>query len=132
MRVCRFCQESFQRASTGRPPRYCSATCRKKAWEKARLDEAVAVAVAKAVAAEQRRAANRGNETPATPANRGNETPAQARAPQPPVQPQLPWSDPRLHLARPPAPMPPGPSIRARRRLLPPPPGTTRPDPESP
>ncbi|MEV4500358.1 hypothetical protein AB0J84_32300, partial [Micromonospora arborensis] len=58
---------------TGRPPRYCSATCRKKAWEARKLQEAVTVAVAKAVAAE-RRAANRGNET----RKRGNETPPAA------------------------------------------------------
>ncbi|MGN3955063.1 hypothetical protein ACGV4K_08150 [Streptomyces sp. WAC8370] len=128
MRACQHCNESFELASTGRPPRYCSATCRKKAWEKRRLDQAVAVAVAKAVAAEQRRGRNRGNETPGTPANRGNETPSQARAPQ---QPQLPLPDPRLQLARPPAPLPTGPSHRQRRRLLPPPPGTGR-DPETP
>jgi hypothetical protein len=89
MRVCQHCQESFELASTGRPPRYCSATCRKAAWEKRRLNEAVAVAVAKAVAAEQRRAANRGNETRQTPVIRGNETPPQVRAPQP-VQPPEP------------------------------------------
>lgn len=129
MRVCQHCQEAFELATTGRPPRYCSATCRKKAWEKRRLDEVVAIAVAKAVAAEQRRAQIRGNESRQTPDIRGNETPPQASGP---TQPQLPLPDPRLQIARPPAPLPPGPSIRARRRLLPPPPGTTRPEPESP
>lgn len=124
MRVCEFCKEGFELASTGRPPRYCSSTCRKNAWHARQTDEAVAGAVARALAAERRRVANRGNETPGTSENRGNETPPQAG----PVQPQLPLPDPRLRLARPPAPapMPPGPSLRQRRRLLPPPPGTTR------
>lgn len=129
MRVCQQCQESFELAATGRPPRYCSSTCRKKAWERRRLDEAVAVAVAKAVAAEQRRARNRGNETPQAPGNRGNETPPQATAPTPPAGPQqtelvLP------QVFRAPTALPEGPSIRKRRRLLPPPPGADRPGPE--
>lgn len=108
MRVCHHCQESFRLASTGRPPRYCSATCRKAAWEARKLAEAVAVAAAKAVAAERRRvsrAANRGNETPVRAENRGNETPVQATA--------APGDD---FLLAPPK----------RRRLLPPPPGVQR------
>jgi hypothetical protein len=84
MRVCQQCEEGFEAATTGRPAKFCSATCRKKAWETARIRQAVVVEVAKAVAAERRRA-NRGNETPASRGNRGNETPAQtgARAPDP-------------------------------------------------
>jgi len=78
MRACQHCNEAFEAATTGRPPKYCSATCRKKAWEAERLRQIVVVEVAKAVAAERRRA-NRGNETPF----RGNETPPQARAPEP-------------------------------------------------
>lgn len=88
MRVCQHCQESFELATTGRPPRYCSGTCRKKAWEKRRLDEAVAIAVAKAVAAEQRRGRIRGNETPI----RRNETPSQATAPQSNPDPGQRWT----------------------------------------
>lgn len=95
MRVCQHCQSGFELAATGRPPRYCSSTCRKAAWEARRLQEAVAVAVAKAVAAEQRRA-NRGNETRQTAGNRGNETPSQA------TQPELPLPDPRERPAAPP------------------------------
>jgi hypothetical protein len=129
MRVCQHCQESFELATTGRPPRYCSATCRKKAWEARKLQEAVAVAVAKAVAAEQRRA-NRGNETRQAPENRGNETPSQATAPVAPAGPQ------QTELVMPqvfraPTALPEGPSIRKRRRLLPPPPGADRPAPET-
>ncbi|MBB4717855.1 hypothetical protein BJ965_007842 [Streptomyces luteogriseus] len=127
MRVCQHCQESFELAATGRPPRYCSATCRKSAWEKRRLDEAVAIAVAKAVAAEQRRGRIRGNETRQAPENRGNETPPQATAPAGPQQTEL--AMPQVFRA--PAPMPEGPSIRKRRRLLPPPPGAGRPGPET-
>jgi hypothetical protein len=82
MKVCEHCSEGFQVAATGRPPKYCSATCRKAAWEAARFRKAVeeevrlkvTVAVAKAVAAERRRAAIRGNETPF----RQNETPPRA------------------------------------------------------
>lgn len=126
MRVCQHCQESFELATTGRPPRYCSATCRKAAWEKRRLDEAVAIAVAKAVAAEQRRGRIRGNETPQAPGNRGNETPSQATAPAGPQQTEL--AMPQV-FTRPPA-MPGVPSGSKRRRLLPPPPGADRPGPE--
>ncbi|GAA3538817.1 hypothetical protein GCM10022263_27950 [Nocardioides daeguensis] len=129
MRACQQCQESFTIASTGRPPRYCSATCRKKAWEARKMQEVVAVAVAKAVAAERRRA-NRGNETRQAPDIRGNETPPQATAPAPPAGPQ------QTELVMPqvfrnPAALPEGPSIRKRRRLLPPPPGADRPGPET-
>lgn len=92
MRVCQHCNEGFEVATTGRPPRYCSATCRKKAWEKRRLDEAVAIAVAKAVAAEQRRGRIRGNETPGPPENRGNETPPQATAPPATPDPRRGWT----------------------------------------
>jgi len=59
MRVCPQCKEGFQLSPTGRPPTYCSATCRKAAWEARRLQ----AAVDRAVEAERRRA-NRGNETP--------------------------------------------------------------------
>ncbi|MFZ3599859.1 hypothetical protein [Streptomyces sp. BH104] len=100
MRVCHHCNESFRISPTGRPPKYCSATCRKKAWEKERLEAALeqaraegrAAGVAQGVAAERRRAALkpqgeirgnetefRGNETPF----RGNETPAQPQLPAP-------------------------------------------------
>jgi hypothetical protein len=81
MRACQHCNEAFEVAATGRPPKFCSATCRKKAWEAERIRQAVTVAVAKAVAAERRRA-NRGNET----LNRGNETPSQATLPEPSVE----------------------------------------------
>jgi hypothetical protein len=80
MRVCQHCHEGFEAATTGRPPKYCSATCRKAAWEAEKLRQAVAAAKAEAVVAERRRVArlaNRGNETPAA-GNRGNETPAPA------------------------------------------------------
>lgn len=70
MRVCPQCREGFQLAATGRRPTYCSATCRKAAWEARKLQ----AAVDEAVAAERERA-NRGNET----ANRGNETTADAQ-----------------------------------------------------
>ena len=39
MRVCVHCKEGFQLATTGRPPTYCSATCRKAAWEARKLQE---------------------------------------------------------------------------------------------
>lgn len=69
MRVCPQCKEGFQLAATGRPPTYCSATCRKAAWDARRLQ----AAVDEAVKAERQRA-NRGNETPTAAGNRGNET----------------------------------------------------------
>lgn len=112
MRACQHCNESFELAATGRPPKFCSATCRKAAWEAEKLRQAVAVATAKAVAAERRRmtrAANRGNETPEPSGNRGNETPPAApeasRSVRPAVRPGTP---------------------RGRRPLLPPPPGRVR------
>jgi len=95
MRVCQHCNEGFEVAATGRPPRFCSSTCRKKAWEAERfrravdeqVREKVTVAVAKAVAAERRRAAIRGNETPI----RQNETPPPP--PEPAVRdPRWTWS----------------------------------------
>lgn len=87
MRVCHHCQEPFTPAATGRPPKYCSATCRKKAFDQRKLDEAVIAAVARAIAAERRRE-NRGNETRQSSGNRGNETPAQATLPAPAATPQ--------------------------------------------
>lgn len=95
MRACQHCQESFELASTGRPPKFCSATCRKAAWEAEKLREAVAVAKAQAVAAERRRVArlaNRGNETPEAPDIRGNETPPQATAPPVEADPRRGWT----------------------------------------
>lgn len=89
MKACQYCQESFELASTGRPPRYCSATCRKKAWEAEKIRQAVTVAKAQAVAAERRRVAqlaNRGNETLPQLDIRGNETPSQATPPPDPRQ----------------------------------------------
>ncbi|RSS59836.1 hypothetical protein [Streptomyces sp. WAC01280] len=106
MRVCAHCAEGFALASTGRPPKYCSSACRKSAWEKAKfeaaVDQAVVVALAKAVAAEQRksRRENRRNETPTLPEIRRNETPAPApqppRAPVPPARPVMPLPDPAV------------------------------------
>ncbi|GGT60117.1 hypothetical protein GCM10010271_74120 [Streptomyces kurssanovii] len=84
MKVCEHCREGFALASTGRPPKYCSSTCRKAAFDKRKLDEAVVAAVARAVAAERRRS-NRGNETRRVPDIRGNETPGPARPAVPPV-----------------------------------------------
>lgn len=69
MRECPQCREAFQLAGTGRPPTYCSATCRKAAWEARRLKAAVDAAVEA-----ERQRANRGNETPGAAGNRGNET----------------------------------------------------------
>ncbi|MFD9246845.1 hypothetical protein ACFV0D_33965 [Streptomyces sp. NPDC059556] len=104
MRVCGHCQESFALASTGRPPKYCSATCRKAAFDKRRLDEAVVAAVAKAVAAERRRS-NRGNETRTPAENRGNETPAAAPPvprllPAPSARPTIPLPDPAVPMSK--------------------------------
>ncbi len=127
MKACQHCNEAFEVAATGRPPKFCSSRCRKAAWEAERFRQAVVVEVAKRMAAERRRE-NRRNETQEASGNRRNETPSQAG---PPVQPELPVPDPRPQTARPPSPLPPGPSLRQRRRLLPPPPGHAR-DRESP
>ncbi|GGQ50147.1 hypothetical protein GCM10010279_69320 [Streptomyces mutabilis] len=54
MRACQHCQESFELASTGRPPKYCSSTCRKNAWHEEKTRQQVAAAVA----AERRRIAD--------------------------------------------------------------------------
>jgi transcriptional regulator NrdR family protein len=70
-RVCPQCQEGFTLATTGRPPTYCSASCRKAAWDARRLRDAVDQAVQ-----EERQRANRGNETGPAAGNRGNETAA--------------------------------------------------------
>lgn len=40
MRACAHCREAFEVAATGRPPKYCSASCRRKAWETGRLQAA--------------------------------------------------------------------------------------------
>lgn len=45
MRICEHCKEPFHQASTGRPPKFCSSTCRKKAWEAEKMRQAVALAV---------------------------------------------------------------------------------------
>lgn len=74
LRICQHCDGEFPVASTGRPPKYCSSTCRKNAWHAERTREAVTVAVAKALAAE-RRGSIRGNETRPASDIRGNETP---------------------------------------------------------
>jgi hypothetical protein len=79
LRICQHCGDEFPAASTGRPARYCGGTCRKRAHDQRRIDEAVAAAMAKAVAAERRR--NRGNETKAAPESRGNETPVAGQRP---------------------------------------------------
>lgn len=121
MRVCHYCDESFRVAPTGRPPKYCSATCRKKGWEKDRLEAALeqaraegrAAGVAQGVAAERRRHAlkpqggNRGNETE----NRGNETPFRGNETPPQAEPPKPSRKP---------------DGKPRPRLLPPPPGSKR------
>ncbi|MFD4143028.1 hypothetical protein [Streptomyces sp. NPDC058572] len=45
MRVCEYCEEPFTLAATGRPPKFCSSTCRKNAWYQARTRQEVALAV---------------------------------------------------------------------------------------
>ncbi|CAM5546737.1 hypothetical protein SALBM217S_02341 [Streptomyces griseoloalbus] len=82
MRACQHCNEGFEVAATGRPPKYCSSKCRKAAWEAERFRQAVVVEVAKRLAAERRRE-NRRNETPGSSGIRRNETPPQATPPNP-------------------------------------------------
>lgn len=69
MRVCPQCQESFTLAATGRPPTYCSATCRKDAWHARQVQAAVDAALQA-----EREGANRGHGTRNETPNRGNET----------------------------------------------------------
>lgn len=85
MRACQHCNEAFEGAATGRPPKFCSSRCRKAAWEAERFRQAVVVEVAKRLAAERRRE-NRRNETPDLPGIRQNETPVQAMLPEPSVE----------------------------------------------
>ncbi|MFE6430854.1 hypothetical protein ACFVOB_35940 [Streptomyces rochei] len=54
MKVCQHCRVPFELASTGRPPTYCSSTCRKNAWQDAKTRQQVEAAVA----AERRRIAD--------------------------------------------------------------------------
>lgn len=91
MRECEECREAFRAASTGRPAKYCSSSCRRKAWEREQIrkavdaereraeaaqQEAVVLAVARALAAE-RSGQFRSDESE----KRLNETPPQARRP---------------------------------------------------
>lgn len=48
------CGKPIQAAKTGRPPKYCSGQCRKRAWEAERLRRAVVVELAKLAAKRQR------------------------------------------------------------------------------
>ncbi|MEU5446142.1 MULTISPECIES: hypothetical protein [Streptomyces] len=77
-RLCQHtpCGKPITPARTGRPPKYCSDSCRKRAWEAERLRQAVVVELARIAAAHQQRS-NRPDETPIRP----DETPA---APEPP------------------------------------------------
>ncbi|MEV5667115.1 hypothetical protein [Streptomyces flaveolus] len=53
MQVCQQCGVPFELAATGRPPKYCSSTCRKNAW----YEEKTRQQVDAAVTAERRRIA---------------------------------------------------------------------------
>ncbi|NUV64990.1 hypothetical protein [Streptomyces sp. CAI-85] len=85
MTTCGHCGEAFIQSAIGRRARYCGATCRKKAFDKRRLDEAVTAAMARGVMAERRRA-KRENGTGPGVGDRGNET-APATPPAAPVRP---------------------------------------------
>ncbi len=43
--TCRWCKETFRPKSTGRLPKWCSAPCRRRAWEQKRAAESGLVAV---------------------------------------------------------------------------------------
>lgn len=51
LRICQHCDGEFPAASTGRPAKYCGATCRKRAHDQRKIDEAMA----RTLAAERRR-----------------------------------------------------------------------------
>jgi hypothetical protein len=53
MKRCEHCRVLFELASTGRPPKFCSATCRKDAWHAEKTRQQVDAAVS----AERRRIA---------------------------------------------------------------------------
>ena len=123
-KLCAWCGSEIKQSGVGRSRDYCRRSCRQRAYEARRQREAIVSAVASAVA---RRDTSRDEmQQPSIPSR--DETRAAGQSTVPPA-PALP--DPRLQLARPPVPLPSGPSQRQRRRLLPPPPGAGR-DPETP